>query len=224
VSSAFLSGVVAGLGVAIPVGAIAVLIIEAGLRRGFRTAAAAGAGAATVDGVYATLAALFGGVLAALIAPWETAFRIASGMVLAVIGVRLLLDARRRQAARPVHAAEHQDTEPRPARVYATFVGLTVVNPLTLVYFAALIVGLPSRPVGVDQQLAFAAGAFGASFAWQSGLAAVAALGHRRLPPGIRTWTSVLGALIVLGLAASILLDVAGAGRPAGFAFGTVAP
>ena len=33
---AFVAGVVAGYGIAIPVGAIAVLIVETGLRRGFR--------------------------------------------------------------------------------------------------------------------------------------------------------------------------------------------
>jgi len=206
VAAAFLSGVVAGLGVAVPVGAIAVLIIEAGLRRGFRAGAAAGAGAATVDGAYATFAALFGGVLAAQIAPWESPVRVVSAGVLMVIGLRLLLDARRRVAAGPL-AAEH-GRQPSLARLYLTFVGLTVVNPLTLVYFAALIVGLPTRPRGLDEQLAFSVGAFGASFAWQMLLAALAAVGHRRFPPGVRTWTSVVGALIVLGLGGSILLDV----------------
>lgn len=205
-ASALLSGIVAGLGVAIPVGAIAVLIIEAGLRRGFRAGAAAGAGAATVDGAYATIAALFGGALSAAIAPWEAAVRAVSSGVLGLIGLRLLADARRRVAAGTVSA--DSDRPPTLGRLYFTFVGLTVVNPLTLVYFAALIVGLPSRPVGLDEQLAFAIGAFGASFAWQMALAALAAVGHRRLPPGVRTWTSVLGAFIVLGLAGSILLDV----------------
>ena len=205
-AAALLSGIVAGLGVAIPVGAIAVLIIEMGLRRGFRAGAAAGAGAATVDGAYATVAALFGGALAVAIAPWESAVRIVSSAVLALIGLRLLVEARRRVTAGP--ARPEGERPPSLVRLYLTFVGLTGVNPLTLVYFAALIVGLPSRPEGLDEQLAFAVGAFGASFAWQMLLAALAAVGHRRLPPGVRTWTSVLGAVIVLGLAGSILVDV----------------
>lgn len=205
--SVFLSGVVAGLGVAIPVGAIAVLIIETGLRRGFRAAAAAGAGAATVDGGYATLAALFGGALAVAIAPWETTVKLASAVVLGAIGLRLLLGARRR-----LGSPDEGDVVAGPslARTYATFVGLTVVNPLTIVYFAALIVGLPRRPETPAEQLVFAAGAFGASFVWQMLIAGVAAVGHRRLPPSFRTWTSVAGALIVLGLAASVLLDALG--------------
>jgi threonine/homoserine/homoserine lactone efflux protein len=61
VTTAFLAGVAAGLGIAIPVGAIAILIVETGLRRGFRLGAAAGAGAATVDGIYVLVAAAEGG-------------------------------------------------------------------------------------------------------------------------------------------------------------------
>jgi hypothetical protein len=43
---AFITGVVAGYGIAIPVGAIAILIVEVGLKHGFRPAFFAGAGAA----------------------------------------------------------------------------------------------------------------------------------------------------------------------------------
>jgi hypothetical protein len=66
VASSFLAGVVAGYAIAIPVGAIAVLIVELGVRRGFRVAAAAGVGAGTADGLYAALAALGCAALAAV--------------------------------------------------------------------------------------------------------------------------------------------------------------
>ena len=54
------AGAIAGYGIAIPVGPVAVLIIELGVRRGLRLAAAAGLGAATADGLYALLAVLAG--------------------------------------------------------------------------------------------------------------------------------------------------------------------
>jgi len=53
----FWEGVLAGYGIAIPVGAIAVLIVDMGLRRGFGFGLMAGAGAATADFLYAGLAA-----------------------------------------------------------------------------------------------------------------------------------------------------------------------
>ena len=68
--TAFWEGVAAGYGIAIPVGAIAVLIIEMALRRGFRLGFMAGAGAAAADFLYAALAAVAGGTLAAALAPF----------------------------------------------------------------------------------------------------------------------------------------------------------
>jgi len=44
VATSFVAGALAGWAIAIPVGAIAVLIVEIGIRRGFRLAAAASAG------------------------------------------------------------------------------------------------------------------------------------------------------------------------------------
>ena len=101
--SAFIAGVIAGYGIAIPVGAIAILIVETGLRRGFRAAFAAGAGAATADLVYASLAALAGQGLAAALAPYAAGLRLVSAGVLIVLGgwgVWKVLRPRRARARR----------------------------------------------------------------------------------------------------------------------------
>ena len=55
---AFVEDVVAGLGIAVPVGAIAVLIVDLGMRQGFARAVPAAMGAASADLTYATIAAL----------------------------------------------------------------------------------------------------------------------------------------------------------------------
>jgi len=61
---AFLLGMAAAYAIAIPVGPIAVLILRTGVSRGLRAAAAAGAGAATADLIFATGAMLFGAAAA----------------------------------------------------------------------------------------------------------------------------------------------------------------
>ena len=58
----FWEGVLAGYGIAIPVGAIAILIVDMGLRRGFPSAFMAGAGAATADFIYVLLAVIAGAI------------------------------------------------------------------------------------------------------------------------------------------------------------------
>jgi arginine exporter protein ArgO len=204
---AFLSGAIAGYGIAIPVGAIAVLIIEAGLRRGFRIAAAAGAGAAAADGLYAAIAAVSGAALATLLAPYRTPLQLLAVAVLAFLGARGLLAIRTGGAGR--EAGEPSPVEDRAAvGTFLVFLGLTLLNPQTIAYFAALILGLPSLAVALPERFAFVAGAFLASLSWQTLLAAFGAFLHGRADERLRRLTSLVGSVVILGFAAAIALDV----------------
>jgi|SRR5438128_8127833 len=213
--AAFVAGVIAGYGVAVPVGAIAVLIVDAALRRGLRVGLAAGAGAATADGLYAGVAALGGVAIARVVAPVQTELRWLSVVVLALIAARGLAALRRELADDRVAVGAVGDGAPLdgPSRVasaepvgptYVRFLGLTIINPMTVVYFAALILGLPALGDSAGERAIFVVGAFLASLSWQSLLAGVGALVHRRLPPRARTATSLVGNLIVLAFAANI--------------------
>lgn len=195
---AFLQGVIAGYGIAIPVGAIAILIVEAGLRRGFASGFAAGAGAATADLVYAALAAIAGQALAVLLAPFAGILRLVSGLVLVLLGAYGIWQLRREQTT----AANNTDSTipAAPWKTYIRFVGLTLLNPLTITYFAALILGGNTLVPTWGARLSFVLGAALASLSWQSLLAGVGALAHRHLSPQFRVITSLLGNLIVIGL------------------------
>ena len=199
---AFITGVVAGYGIAIPVGAIAILIMEAGIRRGFRPAFFAGAGAATADFLYAALAVLGGTALAGVIESFGTPLRIVSGLVLVLIAVIGLGRAMRPTEPAPAEYPRGGDL----ARTYGRFVGLTIINPTTVVYFAAVIIGLGvAEGMTAADGAVFVAGAFLASLSWQTLVAAVGALAGRRLRPAWRTALSVLGNLVILGFAVVIL-------------------
>src|SRR5688572_29373007 len=97
--SAFLIGAAAGYAIAIPVGPIAVLIVRTGLRRGFRVAAAAGAGTATVDLIYAVAAVLLGAAIVPALGPIVLPLRLAAAAVLIGLAVRGLLQLRARRVA-----------------------------------------------------------------------------------------------------------------------------
>jgi len=215
VITALLAGAVAGYGIAIPVGAIAILIMETGLQRGFRLAAAAGTGAAVADGIYATIAVTFGAALAIVLAPFDTLLRVFAVVVLVAIAIRGLLGLRRSSAlaADGEAAVMPADVEAgerggSARRTFATFLGLTLLNPITVTYFAALILGLKGAGVGPVEKAAFVAGAFVASLSWQLLLAAVGAFLHRRLSPGLRAGVIVLGNAIVLLFALVIAIDL----------------
>ncbi len=197
-----IAGALAGLGVAIPVGAIAVLIIETAVRHGFRVGWAGGAGAATVDGGYALLAAFFGTAIAAILAPWTVPLRLISAGLLVAIALRGLLALRR--APEP----DIVQDPPTMRRAYLLVLGLTLINPLTVTYFVALVLGLPALAQDPGSRVLFAASAFAASLAWQSIIAGVGAVVHHTASTRIRTLTTILGSLIILGLAGLILIDL----------------
>ena len=140
---AAIAGALAGYAIAIPVGAIAVLIIHTGLTQGLRAGLAAGAGAATADLIYASIAALAGLWVSSIIGPFETPLRIVGGAILDRLrGSRPVDSASARETVDPERRASTRRAGRTTARTWRCS-GLTLLNPATVVYFSALIVGLP---------------------------------------------------------------------------------
>ncbi|NOY55147.1 MAG: LysE family transporter [Actinobacteria bacterium] len=197
--SAFLEGVIAGYGIAIPVGPIAVLIIGLGTRRGFPRAFFAGLGAALADLIYAGVAAVAGATAAALLMPYEGALRVAGGLVLLVVAVAAAM-----KTFRP--GSESERTASSHVRALTGFLSITLMNPVTLTYFAALILGSAGGvATTATGAMLFVTGAFLASLSWQTSLAvAGAVLGHR-MSDRTRVVTGLLGAGVILLLAVRML-------------------
>jgi arginine exporter protein ArgO len=174
-----------------------VLVVETGLRRGFRLAAA------TADGLYATVAALGGTAVAAVVAPWVVPLRAGAVVVLLAIAARGFRAART-EAGRAAAAAAAEGLR----STYLRLLGLTLLNPMTVIYFAALVLALPVLEGGPLARPVFAAGAFAASLSWQLLLAAGGAVGHRRLPARFRVWLSLVGNGVIVGFALLIARDL----------------
>lgn len=218
---ALLAGAIAGYAIAIPVGAIAALLITLGAQHGARVASGGAFGAATVDGVYATVAVTAGAVIAPLIAQVAEPLRWISVAVLLVLGVVLALPGLRPRTS-PVAAAaidgaaiDGADAEPGPRtrpttfrRLFVTVGALTLVNPVTVVYFAAL-VGSSTLAVdsGVAERVVFVLAAFAASLSWQLLLTTAGSLVGRVLtgPTGARV-TALVGGALVIALAVGAAL------------------
>jgi threonine/homoserine/homoserine lactone efflux protein len=201
--SSFLIGLVAGFGIAIPVGAIAVLIVQVGMRCGFRCAASAGAGAATADLLYAILAVAGGAALAVTIDAIGQPFRIGSAAVLAGMAILGLV-----RTARPTELVDTQLPGRREfSLTYAKFLGLTIVNPLTVIYFVAVVLGLDLvGSLTPGQATMFVVGVFAASLTWQTFLAGVGAAAGRHLPTTFIRIARLTGNLLVLGMAVLIIV------------------
>lgn len=201
-AEAIIAGVIAGYAIAIPVGAIAVLIIHIGLTGGLRSGLAAAAGAASADAIYATVAALAGYGIATLVGPLVLPLRIVGGVVLIGIGVRGLWTVWRSADPAAVAGARPHVVH---GRTYLQLLGLTLLNPATVIYFAALAVGLPFLG-GLAERLAFAAAAFAASLSWQVLLAIFGAALGRGAGHRLRRPTMLLGNVIIIAFGAVVLL------------------
>jgi arginine exporter protein ArgO len=200
-SPAFVLGVLAGLAVAMPVGPVGVLLLRTGLVDGVGVAVAAAGGIATVDVLYAVVAVAVGTSVSRVVAEHAVLVRGVGAAVLVVIGVAGLVAAVRSAAPDP-----RQDRVPTPVRAYARFVTLTAVNPLTAVTFTAIAVGVATQVGGTASSVAFVAGVGLASLAWQLLLAVSSGLLGLRLPPVVRRWVSVVGAVVVVAAGVTLVV------------------
>lgn len=193
-----LSGLVTGYAIAVPVGAVAALIIALSARTSWRVGAAAGLGVATVDGVYAAVAVIAGGAVAAVLEPIEEVLRAVS--VVALLAIAALTLA---HALRPTRTTTGGGGPGwTPIRAWLTFIGITAVNPATVVYFVAIVLGGTVVIDGPAEGALFVAAAFVASASWQVFVASIGTgLGRWVAGPRGRRTTGVVAAVVIAGLA-----------------------
>jgi arginine exporter protein ArgO len=168
VTGALVAGLLAGYGVAVPVGAIGALIVGLTARTSLKVGACAALGVATADGIYAVIAVLGGAAIARVIEPIATPLRWSAALILVVMAVRTAYTAIRHHRAATVAAGTGLST---PGRAYLGLLGLTLLNPATIVYFGALVLGRQafSDPL---RDAVWVLAAFLASASWQLLLAA----------------------------------------------------
>ena len=207
-----MAGVAAGYGIAVPVGAIGVLIVGLSARTSLRVGAAAGMGAATADGLYALVAVAGGAAVAGVIAPFATPLRwVAAVVLLGLAAVTARSAFRKRDAAEGVadrsalrrRGAAASVAGPRTAlRAYLGVLGLTLLNPATVIYFVALVLGRGGAGGGGW----FVLGAFLASASWQLAIAGGGSLVGRLLTGERgRRLTALVSSLVIAVLAVRLL-------------------
>ena len=186
-------GFVIGFAIAAAIGPIGLLCIRRTLVEGARVGVASGLGAATADGIYASIAAF--GLTAAsdLLVGERRPLGIVGGCFLVALAVHSLLS----------HSEAAADRPPRTLlSAYATTVGLTIANPATILSFAAAFaLGLAGNDAPVAAALVL--GVLSGSAAWWLVFATGVNAFRDRLGPGaIRRLASGSSALIgLLGLA-----------------------
>lgn len=119
-----------GLTIAIAVGPIALLIINASINRGLRAGLSCGAAAASADFSFALLTFTVGSTALILLEAWRAQIAVAAAALLFALGAWLIWQAwRSRQQCCTAAVAAGPG-------FFATYL-LTLANPLTILFFAA---------------------------------------------------------------------------------------
>ena len=202
-----MSGLLAGYGVAIPIGAIGVLILGLSARTSLLVGVGAALGVATADGVYATVAAVGGVAIAGLIRPVAVPLRWLAAVVLLAFAVRTAVVAWLHHRD-PQRAARPQRAMGTPGRAYFALLALTLLNPATVIYFSVLVLGRQAELArSVAASVVFVVAAFVASASWQLLLAAGgSAVGRYLAGPRGRLATALVSSALIAVLAVPLLL------------------
>ncbi|GAA1502956.1 LysE family transporter [Streptomyces albidochromogenes] len=206
--AALVAGLLAGYGIAVPVGAVAAYLVSLTARTSLKTGACAALGVATADGLYALIAAVGGSALSPVIQPVVLPLRWVSACVLIALAVRGGLKALSQYRAR--RTAIHDDEEHvGAARAYLVLLGMTMMNPATVIYFAALVLGSQSTgPPDHAEQAVFVLAAFVASASWQLLLAGGGALLGRALTGSRgRLVTAMASSTLIVAFALHLVLQ-----------------
>ena len=203
VTAALVAGLLAGYGIAMPVGPVGTYLVALTARTSLRVGASAALGIASADGLYALTAAVAGTTLAPLLVPIVVPLRWISMVLLIGLATVGALKAVRRYRA-PGLDGIAQDLPPGARTAYLGLLGMTLLSPMTVLYFAALVLGgsgtsaAPTPP----ERASFVVAAFAASATWQLLLATSGALLGRALTGHLgRLLTALLSSLVIIALA-----------------------
>ncbi len=201
-------GLLLGLTIAVAVGPIALLCIRRTLAEGRVVGFASGLGVATADGTYGAIAAFGLTAVTDLLVDQRRLLGIVGGAFLLWLAWRTLRSV----------PDEGGETAPVPrghlGRAYLSTLGLTLTNPMTILSFVALFVGLGVRGDDLAGATTITVGVFLGSAAWWLVLVGMVGAVRGRLTP---TWMrriniasgTLIGAFALVVLASAAVAPAA---------------
>ena len=187
---------VLGLGIAMPVGPIGVLVIRRSLSEGRSIGIASGLGAASADGIYGLIATLGLGLVSSLLANVQFYTRLIGGAFLLYLAWMIYRAKPSRQAAKVSGSSWWG--------AYLSTLALTLSNPATILFFFGVVAGLGVR----GSAWAIVPGFFLGSASWWISLSVVASAFGTRLTPAHLRVVNIASSLVILGFALYALLGL----------------
>ncbi len=206
----FAIGFFAGLALAIPVGPMAIMLINTTLEKGWRHGVAGASAMATVDFLYALTVFVLGTAITSFFADW--------GQLLSQIGALILLALGAVMFVRNIKLMRSNSSEISDAKsgktalkTFGLFALATAVNPPTALYFLAI---APSVAQYESSNLllnafVFAIGVFVGSVIWQQVLALTGNTLRKFAQRKVRIVFGLIGGALIVALALALLARAA---------------
>ena len=203
----FTIGFFAGLALAIPVGPMAIMLINTTLEKGWRHGVAGASAMASIDFSYALVVFLLGHAVASFFSTWGQLLSLIGAAILLALGATTLWRNYKlmKNVAADVSAAKSGAT---PAKTFLLFAGATILNPPTALYF----LGIAPSVAGVESSnfalsaVVFAIGVFVGSVIWQQALALTGTTLRRFAQNKVRVFFGLIGGALIVALAVSLAI------------------
>ena len=203
----FTIGFLAGLALAIPVGPMAIMLINTTLEKGWRHGVAGASAMASIDFSYALVVFLLGHAVSSFFSTWGQLLSLIGAAILLALGFNTLWRNYKlmKNVTADVSAAKSGST---PAKTYLLFAGATILNPPTALYF----LGIAPSVAGVESTnfvwsaIIFAIGVFVGSVIWQQALALTGTTLRRFAQNKVRVFFGLIGGALIVALAISLAI------------------
>ncbi len=197
-----LKGLLIGFAIAAPVGPIGVLCIRRTLAEGRIFGLVSGLGAATADAIYGCIAAFGLTFISSFLVSQQVWLRLIGGAFLIYLGIKTFL-------AKPAEKAASGSGKGLFAAYASTFF-LTLTNPMTILSFAAIFVGLGLTSTGGDyfSAVLLVLGVFIGSALWWFFLSFTVSLFRGKFNLQGLVWVNRISGVIIIGFGLFALVSM----------------
>ncbi|HIW61321.1 MAG TPA: LysE family transporter [Candidatus Stackebrandtia excrementipullorum] len=192
-SSTFLTGLVLGLGLIIPIGAQNILVFSQGLALGMPRALWTVLAAAVCDSLLILAGALGASALLTHVPGLQAGLLLAGSVLLTYLGIKYL-------RAKPPTTPDEEAAITSPRQVISKVVAASLFNPHAIIDTVGIL-GAAIAAQSVAGRAVFTAGTISASWIWFLILAATAAALRHVLTPKRRVWFDRISGIILCGFA-----------------------
>ena len=201
----FAIGFMAGLALAIPVGPMAIMLINTTISRGLRHGVVGALGMATVDATYALAVFVIGGLIASALTSLKLAFGLIGAAILLVLGIQTAFKNLQLLRSQSDLQGKTADTG-SVFKTFGTFVGATVVNAPTALYFLAIAPNVANMGYTISalNVTIFVVSVFFGSLIWQEALVFTGLAIRGITTNRFRAWIGLVGGVLIIALAINI--------------------